>query len=112
MHTGEAFELTVDRLADRLGVTPQWVRRLRAILVATGELIVRQSRGRHPNVYIIPYARCHACQAANPKLELPDEISPNVSPSQPESQEPPTRKSNGGQRRGSPGSSLGKVLKI
>ena len=32
-HTGEAFELSVDRLAHWLNVTPQWVRQLRARLV-------------------------------------------------------------------------------
>jgi hypothetical protein len=67
MQTGEAFDLTVERLAHRLDVTPQWVGQLRARLVQAGELIVKQSRGRHPNVYIIPYARCPACQAANPQ---------------------------------------------
>jgi predicted ArsR family transcriptional regulator len=42
-------------LAHRLEVTPQWVRQLRTRLVAAGELMVQQSRGRHPNVYRIPY---------------------------------------------------------
>jgi hypothetical protein len=77
MHTGEAFGPSVDRLADRLDVTPQWVRQLRARLVAEGELILKLSRGRHPNVYIIPYERCLACQGINPKVELPDEILPD-----------------------------------
>ncbi len=31
-HTGEAFDLSVERLADRLDVTPQWVRQLRTRL--------------------------------------------------------------------------------
>jgi hypothetical protein len=66
MHTGEAFDLSVERLADRLDVTPQWVRQLRTRLVETGELMVKQSRGRHPNVYIIPYERCPACQGGQP----------------------------------------------
>jgi hypothetical protein len=77
MHTGEAFGPSVDRLADRLDVTPQWVRQLRARLVAEGELILKLSRGRHPNVYIIPYERCPACQGVNPKVELPDETIPD-----------------------------------
>jgi hypothetical protein len=91
MHTGEAFNLSVERLADRLDVTPQWVRQLRTRLVETGELIVKQSRGRHPNVYIIPYERCPACQGGNPKVELPvdtipDESNPQVDAPQPETQ--------------------------
>jgi hypothetical protein len=90
-HTGEAFDLSVERLADRLDVTPQWVRQLRIRLVETGELIVKQSRGRHPNVYIIPYKRCPACQGGNPKVELPvdnipDESNPQVDVPQPETQ--------------------------
>jgi hypothetical protein len=101
-HTGEAFDLSVERLADRLDVTPQWVRQLRTRLVETGELIVKQSRGRHPNVYVIPYERCPACQGGNPKVELPvdnipDEINPQVDVPQPETQPetftPPTRNS-------------------
>ena len=91
MHTGEAFDLSVERLADRLDVTPQWVRQLRTRLVETGELIVKQSRGRHPNVYVIPYERCPACQGGNPKVEFrveinPDEINPQVDVPQPETQ--------------------------
>ena len=90
-HTGEAFDLSVERLADRLEVTPQWVRQLRTRLVETGELLVKQSRGRHPNVYVIPYERCPACQGGNPKVELPvdnipDEINPQVNVPQPETQ--------------------------
>jgi hypothetical protein len=91
MHTGEAFDLSVERLADRLDVTPQWVRQLRTRLVETGELIVKQSRGRHPNVYVIPYERCPACQGGNPNVEFrveinPDEINPQVGTPQPASQ--------------------------
>lgn len=91
MHTGEAFGPCVERLADRLDVTPQWVRQLRGRLVAEGELIFKQSRGRHPNVYIIPYERCPACQGINPKVELPvdsipDETNPQVDTREPESQ--------------------------
>jgi hypothetical protein len=91
MHTGEAFGPSVDRLADRLDITPQWVRQLRARLVAEGELIFKQSHGRHPNVYIIPYERCPACQGLNPKVELPvdpipDDPNPKVPPAQPETQ--------------------------
>jgi hypothetical protein len=75
----------------RLDVTPQWVRQLRTRLVETGELIVKQSRGRHPNVYIIPYERCPACQWGNPKVELPvdsipDDTNPQVDAPQPETQ--------------------------
>jgi hypothetical protein len=76
MHTGEAFELTVDRLAHRLNITPQWVGRLRRCLVESGELIVKQSRCRRPNVYVIPYERCPACQKVNPKLEFQVEKIP------------------------------------
>ena len=62
-YTGEAFELTVDRIAHRLQVSSQWVGQLRRQLIESGELLVKQSRGRHPNVYVIPYERCPACQA-------------------------------------------------
>jgi hypothetical protein len=91
MHTGEAFGPSVDRLASRLDVTPQWVRQLRARLVAEGELILKPSRGRHPNVYIIPYERCPACQGVNPKVELrveitPDDANPKVEEFQPDTQ--------------------------
>jgi hypothetical protein len=91
MHTGEAFDLSVERLADRLEVTPQWVRQLRTRLVETGELIVKLSRGRHPNVYVIPYEHCHACQGGNPKVELPvdnipDDSNPQVDTPQPDTQ--------------------------
>jgi hypothetical protein len=109
MHTGEAFELTVERIAHRLQVTPQWVGQLRARLVQAGELIVKQSRGRHPNVYIIPYERCPACQEANPKLEYRDDFNPKVPSSQPQSVRPATPKWKRGQRRVFPGSSLGKI---
>ena len=85
-HTGEAFELSVDRLAHRLDVTPQWVRQLRARLVAAGELEIQQSRGRRLNVYRIPYERCPACRAGNPKLQWPVENNPQQPPAQPESQ--------------------------
>jgi hypothetical protein len=98
MHTGEAFDLSVERLADRLDVTPQWVRQLRTRLVETGELVVKMSRGRRPNVYVIPYERCPACQGGNPKVELPVEITPDdtnpkVAVPQPESPAAPTRNS-------------------
>jgi hypothetical protein len=113
-HTGEAFGPSVDRLAVRLDVTPQWIRQLRARLVAEGELIFKQSRGRHPNVYIIPWERCPACQGSqgnapvsgdplpddfNPQVGLPDEINPKVAASQPTSKPEtltaPTRNSAG-----------------
>ena len=95
MHTGEAFELTVERLAHRLEVTPQWVGRLLNRLIASGELIVQRSRGRHPNVYRIPYERCHACQGDNPKLEFrvedrPDDRNPKLPSSQPQTEGPAT----------------------
>jgi hypothetical protein len=93
-HTGEAFELSVDRLAHRLDVTPQWVRQLRARLVATGELEIQQSRDRHPNVYRIPYERCPACQGGDPNLELPVKHNPKRSPAQPETVMPLPRNSN------------------
>ena len=92
-HTGEAFELSVDRLAHRLDVTPQWVRQLRTRLVAAGELEIQQSRGRRPNVYRIPYERCPACRAANPKLEWPVEPNPQRPSTQPETAMSPTRNS-------------------
>jgi hypothetical protein len=86
-HTGEAFELTVERIAHRLEVTPQWVGQLRRRLVESGELLVKQSRGRHPNVYIIPYEHCSLCQKANPKGELGvGESNPKLSPGQPQSE--------------------------
>ena len=93
MHTAEAFELTVERLAHRLDVTPQWVGQLKARLVQAGELLVKQSRGRHPNVYVIPYERCPACQGINPKLGYGDEINPKVRSLQPQSQTHSTPKS-------------------
>jgi len=104
MHTGEAFGPSVERLADRLDITPQWVRQLRARLVAEGELILKPSRGRYPNVYIIPYERCPACQGMNPKVELPVDITPDdpnpkmddLQPeTPPETGRPPTRNSDG-----------------
>jgi hypothetical protein len=93
MHTGEAFDLTVERLAHRLAVTPQWVGQLRARLVQAGELIVKQSRGRHANVYMIPYERCPACQGINPKVEFEVDVNPQVPSSQPQSRGPATPKS-------------------
>jgi hypothetical protein len=53
-HTGEAFDLTVARLAHRLAVTPQWVGQLKARLVATGELLVKQ-KTRERNGWTHPY---------------------------------------------------------
>jgi hypothetical protein len=89
-HTGEAFDLTVERLAHHLAVTPQWVGQLKAGLVATGELLVKQSRGRHPNVYLIPWEHCAACRGddqapddLNPKVEKGDDLNPKVAASQP-----------------------------
>jgi hypothetical protein len=54
------------------------VRQLRTRLVAAGELMVQQSRGRHPNVYRIPYEHCTARQGGNPKLELLVEHNPKL----------------------------------
>jgi hypothetical protein len=62
MHTGEAFELSVERQAHRHAITPEWTRRLLNGLIATGELIVERSRGRYPNRYRFPLERCPACQ--------------------------------------------------
>jgi hypothetical protein len=88
-------------------VTPQWVGQLKARLVATGELIVKQSRGRRPNVYRIPWERCAACQGNdrdqevrgavdpddfNPKLECRDNVNRKVPSAQPQSAEPATLK--------------------
>jgi hypothetical protein len=78
-YTGEAFELTVDRIAHRLQVSPQWVGQLRRQLLASGELLIKQSHGRRPNVYVIPYERCHLCQQANPNVEfMGDDFNPKV----------------------------------
>jgi hypothetical protein len=90
-HTGEAFELTVERIAHRLHVTSQWVGQLRRQLVETGELIVQQSRGRRPNIYRIPYERYPACQGDNPKPQFGvddhrDDFNPKVTPAQPQSE--------------------------
>ena len=79
--TGDAFELSVDRIADRFELTPQWVRQLLHELILAGELIVVRSAGRHPNRYRLPLETCHRC---NPKLELPvaedgtDDLNPHV----------------------------------
>jgi hypothetical protein len=74
MHTGEAFELSVERQAHRHQITPEWTRRLLNGLIATGELIVERSRGRYPNRYRFPLERCPACQGddINPEVELGD----------------------------------------
>ena len=112
MHTGEAFDLTVERLAHRLAhlaVTPQWVGQLRARLVQAGELIVKQSRGRHANVYMIPYERCPACQGINPKVEFEVDVNPQVPSSQPQSHPHSTPKWKGGQHHGWRGSSRRKT---
>ena len=107
-HTGDAFELSVDRIADRFELTPQWVRQLLQQLIDTGELIVVRSSGRHPNRYRLPLETCHR---GNPKLEFPvaedgtDDLNPQVQlrvdddadlnpkldAAQPETPEAPTR---------------------
>jgi hypothetical protein len=97
MHTGEAFELSVERQAHRHAITPEWTRRLLNGLIATGELIVERRRGRYPNRYRFPLERCPACQDAtpqgewgddiNPEVELGDDINPKL---QPQTLPPPT----------------------
>ena len=93
MHTGEAFELTIERQAQRHQLTPEWTRILLNGVIATGELVVERSRGRHPNRYRFPLERCHACQGddLNPEVELRDDINPKLHPPQPqtEPQTPP-----------------------
>jgi hypothetical protein len=85
-YTGEAFQLTVDRIAHRLQVSSQWVGQLRRQLIEAGELLVKPSRGRYPNVYVIPYERCPACQGLNPKVELGvEDANPHPTPKQPQS---------------------------
>jgi hypothetical protein len=78
LHTGEAFELTIERQAHRHAITPEWTRILLNGLIATGELIVERSRGRYPNRYRFPLERCPACQDANPQGEGEDDINPEV----------------------------------
>jgi hypothetical protein len=97
MHTGEAFELSVERLAHRHAITPEWTRRLLHGLIATGELVVERSRGRHPNRYRFPLERCPACQDTNPEVEFrvdphPEDLNPELDPLQPPT-EPPTEPS-------------------
>jgi len=93
-HTGTAFELTIERLA----VTPQWARRLLNTLIASGEVLVERSRGRHPNRYRIPYERCHACQDTNPAVQFRvdinrDDFNPKLVSPEPATGAPPTRNS-------------------
>lgn len=85
MHTGEAFELSIERQAHRHQITPEWTRRLLNGLIATGELVVERSRGRHPNRYRFPLERCHACQGddINPEVPLGDDIIPELNPKLP-----------------------------
>jgi hypothetical protein len=93
MHTGEAFELSVERQAHRHTITPEWTRRLLNGLIATGELIVERSRGRYPNRYRFPLERCPACQGddINPEVELGDDINPKRQPqTQPQTLGPST----------------------
>jgi hypothetical protein len=100
MHTGEAFELTIERQAQRHQLTPEWTRILLNGVIATGELVVERSRGRHPNRYRFPLERCSACQGddLNPKVELGvEDANPKVPSGQPQSEPqsgpPPTPKS-------------------
>lgn len=93
MHTGEAFELSVERQALRHAITPEWTRRLLNGLIATGELIVERSRGRYPNRYRFPLERCPACQGddINPEVQLGDDINPELQPQTlPQTLLPPT----------------------
>jgi hypothetical protein len=85
MHTGEAFELTIERQAHRHQITPEWTRILLNGVIATGELVVERSRGRHPNRYRFPLERCHACQGddINPEVQLRDDLNPQRYPPQP-----------------------------
>ena len=106
MHTGEAFELTIERQAHRHQITPEWTRMLLNGVIATGELLVERSRGRHPNRYRFPLERCQACQGdhptleegedLNPKVELGDDVNPKVPspqpPTEPQSGTAPTPK--------------------
>jgi hypothetical protein len=93
MHTGEAFELTIARQALRHQLTPEWTRILLNGVIATGELIVERSRGRHPNRYRFPLERCHACQGEdlNPEVELGDAINPKLYHPQPQTRPPPSQ---------------------
>jgi hypothetical protein len=93
MHTGEAFELSVERLAHRHAITPEWTRKLLNGVIATGELVVERSRGRYPNRYRFPLECCHACQGdtSNPEVQFgvetnPIEINPELEPPQPQTQ--------------------------
>lgn len=93
MHTGEAFELSMERQAHRHAITPEWTRRLLNGLIATGELIVERSRGRYPNRYRFPLERCPACQGddINPEVQFGDDINPELQPqTQPQTLPPPT----------------------
>jgi hypothetical protein len=93
MHTGEAFALSVERLAHRHQITPEWTRKLLNGVIATGELVVERSRGRYPNRYRFPLERCHACQGDdfNPEVELGDAITPDPQPqTQPQTGARPT----------------------
>jgi hypothetical protein len=107
MHTGEAFELTIERQALRHQLTPEWTRILLNGVIATGELVVERSRGRHLNRYRFPLERCPACQDANPEVELGVEEStnPELPPPQPPTGTPPTPNSGRPQH-------LGKVLRF
>jgi hypothetical protein len=97
MHTGEAFELTIERQAQRHQITPEWTRILLNGLIATGELVVERSRGRHPNRYRFPLERCHACQGTtpegasegddlNPEVPLGVDFNPKLPPPQPQTE--------------------------
>jgi hypothetical protein len=67
-HSG-LTRLSVDRLAHRLHVGARHVRKLLAVLEASGELVIWRTTGRHANTYQIATQGCAACEArANPAL--------------------------------------------
>jgi hypothetical protein len=47
-YTGEAFELTVDRIAHRLQVSMQWVGQLRRQLIDAGAAAILHGQSRPP----------------------------------------------------------------
>jgi hypothetical protein len=98
-HTGEAFHISIDRIAQRLDITPTWARTFVHQLIAEGEILVVRSAGRHPHRYRLPLDRCHQCQGhrdepadlpadrtgdGNPQVELSVQIPPLKQPSSPD----------------------------
>jgi 5-methylcytosine-specific restriction endonuclease McrA len=67
-HSG-VTRLSVERLAHRLHVGARHVRKLLAVLEASGELVIWRTAGRHANTYQVATHGCAACDArANPAL--------------------------------------------